>query len=172
MLILPRVEHALLCRYWSWFVSPTPGWITTMAIKITPSMPMMAPGKRSSMLIAIRLDAIPTSRIAISIELLLPGAIIGIEGVILIAIVAIHPGIGNTNQLQYLQGRACPTLGSISTSTRCILVRTLALYQVCGRTPDIHRHALGWSLGIQGFVDFRIIDEFTSGAGQAALGNR
>src|SRR5438552_1663868 len=146
VLILPRVGHALPCRYWSWFVFPIPGWIATMAIKITPSMPMMAPGKRSSMLIAIRLVGIASSRIAISIELLLPGAIIGIEGVILIAIVVIHPGVGDTNQLQYLQSRACSTLGSISMSARYILVCTFALYQVYGCMPDIHRNALGCSL--------------------------
>src|SRR5947208_13718958 len=59
--IVLRVGHALLCRYWSWFVSPIPGWITGMAIKITSSMPMMGPGKRSSMLIAIPLVGIVSS---------------------------------------------------------------------------------------------------------------
>src|SRR5205823_6743486 len=51
--IVLRVGHALLCRYWNWFVSPIPGWITVMAIKITSSMPMMGPDKRSSTLITI-----------------------------------------------------------------------------------------------------------------------
>src|SRR5947209_13161997 len=94
------------------------------------------------------MDSTPAGGLAIIMELLLPGPIIGIEDVFFIAIPVIHPGIGDTNQLQYLHSRACPTLSIIAMYPCCILVRTFDLYQVYGRTPDIHRHTLGCSIGM------------------------
>src|SRR6266550_907294 len=102
------------------------------------------------------LNAIPTGGIAFGVELFLSIAVIDIEGVILVAVAVIDPGIWDAHQFKYLQAGTSTAKGSFCRAF--LLVCAFLLGQFDARAPSIHGYTFGSSFRMEGFVDLGIVD--------------
>src|SRR5579875_2944138 len=104
------------------------------------------------------LDAIPARGIAVGVEFFLALTVIDVEGIILIIVAIVDPGIGDTYQFQHLQSRAGLRLRVIIAGL--VLPRGLDLRHFYSGMPDIQRNTVGGRFGIEVLGHLGAVDQF------------
>src|SRR5579884_534913 len=102
------------------------------------------------------LDAVPTRRIAVGIELFLTLDVVDVEGVVLVGVAIIDFGVRNAHQFDDLQSRA----RLLAWIVRGIAFNARVLRKLHSRSPDVQRHVLRRGIGIERFLDFGAVHDF------------
>src|SRR5579875_3295339 len=96
--------------------------------------------------------------IAVGVEFFLALTVIDVEGIILIIVAIVDPGIGDTYQFQHLQSRAGLRLRVIIAGL--VLPRGLDLRHFYSGMPDIQRNTVGGRFGIEVLGHLGAVDQF------------